>query len=246
MKLSRPRAALAASLALLLASSAGCAHAPPPVARYFQPTAQQIGPFPNSYGEAVVPAGGLIVVQGDELAYGVTRGRSRRSINGADEGQGPLTISEALRKVVKGVKVENRGYPGDTVAASAARWANAPRADLLILAYGFGDERAHTTATTFAAQLTAMIKAAQAQGTTVFLIVPPNVSKLLLQSELLPYYAFARNAATVTGAEAFDASAALIRIKAPAPAGAAQTSAAYQAIAADMIPYIKVVGPPRS
>ena len=246
MKLSCPRAALAVSLAVLLVSSTGCIHAAPPVARYFQPTAQQIGPFPNSYGEAVIPAGGLIAVQGDEVAYGVTRGRSRRAINGADEGQGPLTISEALRKVVKGVKIENRGYPGDTVAASAARWANAPRADLLILVYGFGDERAHTTITDFAGQLTAMIKAAQAQGTTVFVIVPPNVSKVLLQSELFPYFYSARDVATKTGAEAFDASAALTRIKAPPPKSAAQTSAGYQAIAADMIPYIKVIGPPRS
>ena len=245
MKLSRQRAASAAPLVLLLALATGCAHAPEPP-RYFQPTAEQAGPFPNSYGEAVVPTHGLIAVQGDDLAYGVALGRSRRLINGADEGQGPLTISEALRKVIKGVRIENRGFPGDTLASSAARWANAPRADLLILAYGFGDRRAHTTAAAFSAELVAMIVAAQAQGTTVFIIVPPSLSKPLRQSQLLPYIAVARNVAAVTGAEAFEAGAALSRIKAPAPAGAAQSSVAYQAIAADMIPYIKIVGPPRS
>ena len=220
-----------------------CAAAPP-THRYFQPTADQIGPYPNSYGEAVAPRRGLIAVQGDEMAYGVATGRSRRTINGADRGQGPMTISETLRKVVKGVEVENRGFPGDTVAASAARWANARRADLLILAFGFGDLQAHTPQSTFAEQLTALIRSAQAGGATVFVVIPPHVSKTLTDSDIEAYRGAERGVAISTGAEVFEAQAALTRIKAPPPAGAAQTPQAYQAIAADMVPYIKVVAVP--
>ena len=235
-----------APLFMLFTMIAGCAHQAVPTARYFQPTAQQVGPYPNSYGEAVIPAKGLIVVQGDELAYGVAQGRSRHVINSADEGQAPLTISAALRKVVRGVAIENRGFPGDTVATSATRWSRAPRADLLILAYGFGDERAHTTLEDYSNRLTAMVKAAQAQGATVFLVTPPNLSKALLQREVDPYRYATRDVGQKTGAEVFDATSALARIKAPLPPGAPQTPAVYQAIAADMIPYIKVIAGPRS
>ena len=241
MKLRRPRAACAV-LAILSASlAAGCARAPH---RYFQPTPDQIGPVPNSYGEVVAPRRGLIAVQGDGLAYGVARGRSRRTINGADQGQGPLTISEALRKTLRGVQVENRGFPDDTVAASAARWSQAPRADLLILAYGFGDERAHTSVRAYADSLTTLVQTAVADGEAVFIVVPPNVSDALLQSDLQPYQNADRAVAADTGAVLFEANASIFRIKATPSKGFAQTPGAYQAIAADMSPYIKVVSAP--
>ncbi len=245
MKLRRPHAVHRCALAVLSATVlAACAGRPPH--RYFQPTPDQIGVFPNSYGEVVAPRRGLIAVQGDDLAYGLAPGRSRRAINGADQGQGPLTISETLRKVLRGVQVENRGFPGDTVASGAARWAAAPHADLLILAYGFGDEQAHTSVQAYSDALTAMVEAAQANGEAVFIVVPPNVSKPLLENGLSPYQAVDRNVATATGVTAFEANAAVARIKAPAPRGFAQTPSVYQAIAADITPYIKILGAPAS
>ena len=238
------RLLVAASAWLGVLASAGCAGRPPH--RYFQPTAAQVGPELNSYGEAVVPRHGLIVVQGDDLAYGLARGRSRHVINDAPAGQAGITISQALRKVVKGVKVDNRGYPGDTVAQSKARWAGSPLPNLLILAYGFGDVRAGTPIQAFSDTLGAMVQAAQAQGTAVFLIVPPAVTDPLMQSELEPYRTVERGVASVTGATVFDTSAAMVRIKLPFAKGAAQTAAVYQAIAADMIPYIKVAPAPQT
>ena len=237
MNLRRPCAACAVLVATVLA---GCARPH----RYFQPTPDQIGPLPNSYGEVVAPRRGLIAVQGDELAYGLARGRSQRRINGADQGQGPLTISEALRKVIRGMKVENRGFPGDTVAASAARWAGAPRADLLILAYGFGDEQAHTPLDTYVNGLSSMVQTALQSGEAVFVIVPPDAADPLLQSDLRPYQDGDRAVAAAPGATVFETDAAIIRLKAPLSKSFAQTPAVYQAVAADMAPYIKVVAPP--
>ena len=247
MKLRRPRAACAAFALLgpiLLAASllAGCASRPPH--RYFQPTPEQVSPFPNSYGEVVVPRHGLIAVQGDELAYGLAQGKSRRTINGADQGQGPLTISEALRRALKGVNVENRGFPGDTVAASQQRWAGAPHADLLILAYGFGDERAHTSLNPYTNSLATMVQAATAKGEAVFIILPPSSSDSLLAAAVAPFQASGRLVASVYGATLFDANSSIARIKAAQQKGVAQTPAIYQAIAADMTPYIKVVPKP--
>ena len=223
---------------------AGCVGRPEH--RYFQPTADQIGPNLNSYGEAVVPRHGLIVVQGDDFAYGLARGRSRHAINGAEEGQAAITISQALRKAVRGVQVENRGYPGDTVEASAARWTGRPSGDLLILSYGFGDQRAHTPISEFNDALTRMITAAHASGTAVFVVIPPPSSDPLLDFDLASYRANLAAVARKANVVIFDSSAAMSRIRAPARKQTAQTPAVYQAVAADMVAYIKVVSPPQT
>ncbi len=226
---------------LAAAALAGCAANPH---RYFQPTADQVGPYPNSYGEAVIPRHGLIVVQGDDFAYGLARNRSRHVINGAAEGQAGDTISQALRKIVKGVKVENRGYPGDTIAVGATRWATAAPGNLLILSYGIGDLHAHTTIAAFNAQLQSTIVAAQAKGATVFVVPSPELADPIGKAAIGAYRANAIAVANAVGAEVFDPYAAMARIKSPPRKTFAQPAAVYQAIAADMIPYIKVVAAP--
>ncbi len=214
--------------------------------RYFQPSGDQIGPELNSYGEAVVPRRGLVVVQGDDLAYGLATGRSRRIINGADAGQAAITISQALRKALPGVQVENRGYPGDTVQASAARWAGRPPGDLLILCYGYGDPRAHTPISDYDDALTRMIAAAHARGAAVFVVAPMPSSDPLIDYDLASYRDQLADVARRNGALVFYANDARGRIKAPQPKHAAQSAAVYQAIAADMAAYIKVVASPQA
>src|ERR1700761_9585053 len=107
------------ALPILLVSLTACAlFRQPSTGRYFQPTADQIGSNFNSYGEAVLPEHGLIVVQGDDLAYGVARHPTRNRINDAGVGQASITISQGLRRVLRSsrVRIENRGFPGDTLA----------------------------------------------------------------------------------------------------------------------------------
>ena len=228
-------------LALAALVPAACAAPAAPSHRYFRATADQIGPYANSYGEAVIPRHGLIVVQGDDLAYGLARTRSHHEINGADRGQASITISETLRKVVKGVQVENRGFPGDTAAAGRARWSGRPAGSLLILLYGQGDMHAHSPQADFGAAMAAMVKDAHAQGAAVFIVLPPPSSDPLTASELAPYRAIAGAVATGNGVEIFDVGAAMARILSPPLKTVAQRAAVYQAVAADMVPYIKVV-----
>ena len=235
------------ALPVLLSLLAACAHgsSPTQTGRYFQPTADQIGPQPNSYGEAVVPEHGLIVVQGDDLAYGVAPHPTRNRINDADVGQASLTISQDLRKVLgaKRVQVENRGFPGDSIADSEQRWAGMPAGNLLILAYGFGDLKAHTQAGDFAEKLRAMIRKAHAQGATVFIVTPPNVTDKLMDANLATYRIYAASIGEQEGVEVFSAAAAMTTAKEAPTKGAPQIARTYEAIAAAMIPYIKLVGP---
>jgi lysophospholipase L1-like esterase len=233
----RPTLALA-----LLIGLAGCAHAPGH--RYFQPSAAQMGPEPNSYGEAVIPRHGLVVVQGDDFAYGLARGRSRYRINDAAEGQSSITLSETLRRAVKGVKVENRGFPGDTAAASAERWAAAPRADLVVLCLGYGDAAAQTPLDDFKDTLRDLIADLHASGAAVFVVTPPTTTDLLAESVLGPYRDAAEGVGAATGAVVFKANDSMSRIHLRPTKGVAQLPAVYQAVAADIGPYVKVVDAP--
>lgn len=223
---------------VLLAGLAGCAHRAPH--RYFQPTAAQIGPEPNSYGEAVIPRHGLVAVQGDDFAYGLAQGRSRYRINGAGEGQARITISETLRRAVKGVTIENRGFPGDTAAASAVRWADAAPADLTILSLGLGDAAAETDLGEFGQEFRAIVRADLAHG-AVFVVIPPPSADPLQDSREGPYRGIAAAIGREEGAVVFDSFTSINRIKLPKSKTDAQPAAAYQAVAADMAPYIRVV-----
>ncbi len=227
---------------VLLSALAGCVHGAPH--RYFQPTAAQIGPNPNSYGEVVIPRHGLVAVQGDDFAYGLARGRSRYRINGADEGQARITLSETLRHVLKGVRVENRGFPGDTVASSALRWADAAPADLTILSFSYGDAAAHTDMDEFRREVAAVVRADRARGGAVFAILPPPSSDLLRNREEGDYRDNFRNVARDEGAVVFDAYDAQQRLRMARVETTAQPAAIYQGAAADMAAYVKVVDAP--
>ncbi len=229
-----------ATLALLITFAfVGCAGRPPH--RYFQPTADQIGPEPNSYGEVVVPRRGLIVVQGDDFAYGLARGRSRHVINGADQGQAAITISEALRRVLKGVTVENRGFPGDTAASSVQRWAGATSADLAILSFSYGDAAAHTDMDEFRRVVAEIIRTDQARGESLLAILPPPSADALRNGVEGGYRDAFRDVAKAHGVVVFDAYDAQQRLKLPRLRTTAQSAAIYQGAAADMALYIKVV-----
>ena len=240
-----PRAAFPPLLLTCLTLFA-CAHAPPKPSPYFQPTAAQLGPELNSYGEAVAPRDALIVVQGDDLAYGAGLRSDRNRINGADEGQVAMTISRSLRRVLgRGqVQVENRGFPGDTVARSAQRWADAPAPKLLVLALGYGDMKAHTQITPFAEALSSMIRRAHGQGAAVFLVSPPASSDVLFESNLAPYRGTAEAVARQEGAEVFSAAASMGSAKESPVKSVGQSPRTYELIAGSMVPYIKLVAPP--
>ncbi len=230
--------------ALVSTTLAACAHGQK-TARFFQPTPGQIGPEFNSYGEAVLPEQGLIVVQGDDLAYGVGLHPTRHRINEADVGQASLTISQSLRHVLgdNRVRVENRGFPDDTVAQSAKRWEGLEPGDLLVLAYGFGDMKAKTAPAVFGAELRAQIRAAHARGAAVFVVTPPYIGDPPREIQLAPLRTMAEAIAGQEGAETFSTIAAMTAAKENPAKGVPQNAKTYQAVAASMLPYIKLVKP---
>jgi lysophospholipase L1-like esterase len=232
-------------LAVMAGTLAACAHSGPTTSRYFAPQPDQIGPEFNNYGEAVLPEQGLIVVQGDDLAYGVGLHPTRHRINDADVGQASLTISQSLRHVLgdNRVRVENRGFPGDTVADSAKRWEGLEPGDLLVLAYGFGDMKAKTKVEVFGEELRAMIRAAHARGVAVFVVTPPAVADPAVEAKLAAYRWMADYAAGQEGAESFSTVAAMTAAKEHPAKGAPQNAKTYRTIAAAMLPYIRLVKP---
>jgi lysophospholipase L1-like esterase len=244
----KPRRSALPKLSLLAALTAAilaaCAHEPAP-ARFFRPTPEQIGPEFNSYGEAVLPEQGLIVVQGDDLAYGVAVHPTRHRINDAEVGQASRTISQSLRHVLgdNHVRVENRGFPDDTVTDSAKRWQGLEPGDLMVLAYGFGDLKAKTKPAEFAENLRAQIRAAHARGAAVFVVSPPSVADPQVELKLSAYRWWAETVAGQEGAESFSAVAAMAAAKEQPAKGAPQNAKTYETIAAAMVPYIKLVKP---
>jgi hypothetical protein len=217
-----------------------------PMAGCFRPapvlhaTAAEIGPLPDNYSEAVIPRGGTIVLQGDDAIYGDFRHGHRPPINGADEKRGALTIADMLHRMVRHVTIVDHGFPGDTVEASAERWAAQPVGNLLILSFGYGDYRAHTKVKDFTATLTKLVEQAQAQGAAVFIVTtPPTTGKKLLG---LDDYRFAAQAVGVKeGIDVFDSADALKQAKVEPSKDDYGTSNIYQTIAGAMVPYIQVV-----
>jgi hypothetical protein len=218
----------------------------------------EVGPVLDNYGEAVVPAHGLIVARGDDLIYGVGLHSRRAGINGSSVTRARATITETLRQALKGVTIVNEGYPGDTVISSARRWADAPAANLLILSYGYGDAEAKTPLADYESALRDMVRRAHARGAAVFLIptppmaptpttagTTPKTTPALVNAAIEPYRAVMRRIGQEENAEVFEPQAEITRIKATPTRTIAQTPDIYQAIAAGLVPYIRIVQPAR-
>jgi hypothetical protein len=202
----------------------------------------QIGPRLDNYGEAVLPLNGTIVVQGDDAVYGVVRDGRRGPINGAAQPRGAVTLTDTLQRALPGVAVVNHGYPSDTAAESANRWADAPVGDLLILCLGYGDLQAKTPPTEYGEALRALIRRGKARGAAVFVILTPPATDPKL-SGLNGYRDAARTAAAEMGIDLFDPATALYQAQVKLPKGAEGSADIYRAIARAMVPYIQVVKP---
>jgi hypothetical protein len=222
------------------------------------PTMAEVGPVLDNYGEAVVPAHGLIVARGDDLIYGVGRHSRRAGINGSSVARTGVTITETLRQALKRVTVVNQGYPQDTVISSAQRWADGPAPNLLILSYGYGDAAARTPPADYESALRDMVRRAHARGAAVFLIPTPlmaatpttpgktpKTTPALVDSAIEPYRAVMRRIGQEENAEVFEPQAEITRIKATPTRTIAQTPDIYQAIAAGLVPYIRIAQPAR-
>lgn len=221
---------------------AGCLHPAPPTPHA---TAAQIGPTPDNFSEAVIPAGGMIVLQGDDAIYGEARHGRRPPINGADERRGDHTLADSLHRILRDVTIVDHGFPGDTVERSAERWAGQPVGNLLILSFGYGDYRAKTKVADFTQALTKLVRQAQAERAAVFIITtPPTTSPQLFG--LNDYRAAAQQVGVSQGVDVFDSTAALTNATTPPAKDEYGGAAIYSVIAGTMIPYIQIVAPAKA
>ena len=211
-----------------------------------------IGQGLSNFGQATIPADGLIVVEGDGLAYGTDPRGRLGGINGSPLKRTALPFPEGLAKALR-VTVENRGFPGDTLARGEARWAGQPTGSVLILAYGYGDAQAKTPAAAYTATLDRMVAAAQAKGSSVFLVVPPLVGNAAFDGLVEPYRVAARQEASRFRVGILDTPVLIAANIRPQPAifearganGGHEFSEEYKLIANSLATYI-LIAPPAS
>lgn len=249
----RPRLFTPAALALLAASA--CAHAPVPRLPFVHARAPAPPPAPppgreppgvlNAYGQAELPVGSVIAVQGDDLVYSSDARRGRApGINGAGVRRSRETVADSLADLLARnqgrVEVEDRGYPGDTVKEGLARWADRPHAALVVYGYGYGDAVAGTPYGEFRLALAQAVRAARGRGQYVMLIVWPVVRAPGLNVKLQPYREAVRAIAANQGVDVIDASAVYAPTQ-TAPAGIDLRPEQYRQIAGEIARRIQVV-----
>lgn len=130
-----------------------------------------------------LPREGLIVCQGDSLTYGTdfTRTGTREGINGSRDPRSALPFPEALETALRvrgcAVRVENRGYGGDTAREGFERWRERRGGPLTILLYGSNDVLRLLAGPgwlrRYAAALTALVRRARRDGQVLVLGLPP-------------------------------------------------------------------------
>jgi len=231
-------------LILALAAAApmsGCLH-PAPV---LHATAAQIGPELDNYSEAVIPEGGTIVLQGDDTIYGGLPHGHRAPINGADEKRGGVTLADSLHRSMPHVTIVDHGFPGDTVAKSAERWAGRPVGNLLILSFGYGDVHAQTPVAAFTTALTKLVHQAQTQGAAVFIVTPPPTTGKDRWG-LAVYREAAMNVGAKEGVAVFDSTDTLQKTGLSPSKDDHASADITQAIAGAMVPYIQVIPEPKA
>jgi len=207
-----------------------------------------VGPSLNAYSQATVPKAGLIVVEGDNLAYGeVLRGKAaHRGVGGVWQAKAPFP--EVLNGLL-GVRVENRGEPGQTLAEGERLWSDKPCGNLLILAYGYSDAQRGVKAADFSAALSRRIAEAHAKGASVILVSPPHFRSKRVERSAEALRTALKAAQTSQGVGLVDLAPILAKIDPRPNPGAYQDQAAYRTIAYAVAAYIAVAqesAPPSS
>ena len=158
----------------------------------------------------LLPPAVRIVCEGDSLTYGAQSDGPRPPINGAGSHRAETGWPEALERALPGLSVENRGFPGDTVALGARRWQGYPPGALAILMFGTNDagvrpwKRPAASAEAFQQRLARLIARHRAAGAQVLVLAPPPPGTRFAEQRLRPYRRAARDAALATGAHFLD------------------------------------------
>ena len=131
----------------------------------------------------VLPAAAVISAEGDSLTYGQDTASAERSpgINGAPQTRSVTPYPETLAQLL-GVRVINRGFPGDQTVQGLKRWDDVVRPDLAILMYGTNDwgnfggyKEGPVKLEMYKTNLATLIKRRLEQGARVIVLSPPPI-----------------------------------------------------------------------
>ena len=198
----------------------------------------------------VVPRGGIIVCEGDSLTYGYVAtspfGGGGQSYN-QDPGAYPVVLQQRLGG---GVKVLNRGVPGDTARLGLDRWQDVGSGDLAIIMYGDNDAGVRgqpaVSVAAYGVVLEALVRRRMNDGARVILLAPPPPSSRRSADQLGPYRDMVVVVGRRTGAPVLDAGALIKDVDPPLQRdGLHLTSRANAALAEGLSRQVSV-GPPRA
>jgi lysophospholipase L1-like esterase len=170
-----------------------------------------------------IKPGATIVCEGDSLTYGFARswGPSQPGINGYEARRSLSPYPETLEKRLgAGVKVVNRGVPGQRTLEGLYRWADASSGDLAIIMYGTNDAAVRGNAQpmgvgVYGSLLEALVRRRLYGGAKVILLVPPPASARNTQPMLDPYRQAVVEVGARTGVLVIDTAEAMTAADAP-------------------------------
>jgi hypothetical protein len=231
-----------ASLLLAISTCGGCETLADPEFQPHRGNAADVGPVLNNYSQFTVPKNGLIVVEGDGLAYGSSARGKEPGINGSSAPRSPTPFPETLSHLL-GVRVENRGYPGDTIAKGEEHWRGQPVGNLLIISYGYEDAKAGTSKADYEAVLNLMISQASSQGAGVILLLAPIYADKTLSEHAEASRNAMREAKAHFRTQSFDVWQTQWIFSHRYTDGSYQSDSLYKALAYTIAPYIAVAPP---
>jgi lysophospholipase L1-like esterase len=188
--------------------------------------------------------GAVIAAEGDSLTYGQDASQpGRGGINGAATPRSRSPYPETLQAELGGVRVVNRGYPGDRSLDGFRRWSQAPAGDVTLIMYGTNDALSPGSwlaITQYRRVLATLIQKRQQAGSTVIVLLPPPTESLAANAELEPYRQAAAQIAQDLGARALDAGQALRGVAQPYADPVHLRPQAYRAIALLVAAHLRV------
>lgn len=203
----------------------------------------------------ILPASAVISAEGDSLTYGQDTASAERKpgINGAPQTRSTAPYPETLAQLL-GVRVINRGFPGDQTVQGLKRWSTVEeKPDLAILMYGTNDwgnfggyQEGPVPLSTYKTNLLMLIKRRLGQGARVIVLSPPPVDVKRVGANgkalapLADYVAASREVAARTGVLWVDLQGVLGSVELPYTDGLHFTAALNRAVAAQIAKLIDV------
>jgi lysophospholipase L1-like esterase len=167
--------------------------------------------------------GALLAFEGDSLTYGLARpwGANRPPINGSAARRSVTPFPEEVGKMLgSGVRIANRGVPGDRTLEGLFRWSRVDRAEAVIIMYGtndaaFRDGSKELSPDVYGSLLEALVRRRLYEGSSVILMMPPPMSEPASTAKIDGYREMVAKVGSRTGVLVLDAASPLQKLRVP-------------------------------